>query len=149
MSYPILTITGGDCGCYFVSYLVLTITEGDWECYFTHTPSPLRGTPPVSGGELGAVGHSKGFITLHKTSTHFLPLRQGESCCAVGRSKGFITLHYIKKHTLSPPETGGGGMMFPILTITEVDCGCYFTHTPSPLRGTPPVSGGELLRGGA
>ena len=57
------------------------------------------------------------------------------------------------KHTLSPPETGGvpaggGGMMFPVFTITEVNCGCYFTHTPSPLRGTPPVSGGELLRGG-
>ena len=66
-----------------------------------HTPSPLRGTPPVSGGELGAVGHSKGFITLHKTSIHSLPLRQGESCCAVGRSKGFITLHK-KAHTFSP-----------------------------------------------
>ena len=35
-------------------------------------------------------------------------------------------------------------MMFPVLTITEVNCGCYFGHTPSPLRGTPPVSGGEL-----
>ena len=46
---------------------VLTITEVNCGCYFSHIPSPLRGTPPVSGGELGAVGHSKGFITLHKT----------------------------------------------------------------------------------
>ena len=36
--------------------------------------------------------------------------------------------------------------MFPVFTITEVDCGCYFTHTPSPLRGTPPVLGGESGR---
>ena len=65
-----------------------------------HTPSPLRGTPPVSGGELGAVGHSKGFITLHKTSIHSLPLRQGEKRGG-GTSKGFITLHK-KAHTFSP-----------------------------------------------
>ena len=54
------------------------------------------------------------------------------------------------KHTISPPETGGvpaggGGMMFPAFTITEVDCGCCFVSYPLPTSWySPPVSGGEL-----
>ena len=120
------SIIAGDCGYNFIAPADCPSETGGrgakrrrgWikpltTTYYLSTPSPLRGTPPVSGGESG--------------------------CSVIA---GTLWLQFHIATAGCPPETGGRGVKRRRGWIRQLTT-TYYLSTPSPLRGTPPVSGGE------
>ena len=110
------------------------------ECYLS-PPSPLRGTHPCPMGRKWMLGHCRNTVITISSRQQTVPLRQGEKVDARSLQE-YCDYNFIAPANC-PPETGG--------TRSEVTEGVdKTTHyyldylsTPSPLRGTPPVSGGE------
>ncbi len=85
-----------------------------------NTPSPLRGTPPVPGGE---------------------------SADAVGAGEigeGNLEVGYIPSPLRGTPPVPGGELADAVGAGEIGEGNLEVGYTPSPLRGTPPVPGGEL-----